>query len=85
MARYRIEIKKSAVKEIRKLPQRDLKRILPLIAGLADDPRPDGSVKLSGEEKYRIRCGVYRILYSIEDMRLIVCVVKVAHRREVYR
>ena len=52
---------------------------------LADDPRPLGSKKLSGQERYRLRQGDYRILYEIEDDKLIVCVVKVRHRRDVYR
>jgi mRNA interferase RelE/StbE len=55
------------------------------IKGLARDPRPPGCEKLSGEERYRIRQGKYRILYSIEDRDLIIYVVKVGHRREVYR
>lgn len=85
MGKYRIEIKKSAAKEIKKLPSPDLKKILAAIASLSENPRPHGCVKLSGDEKYRIRSGDYRILYSIEDDALIVCVVKVGHRREVYR
>lgn len=85
MAKYRIEIKRSAVKEIEKLPSRDLKQILKRIEGLAENPRPNDAKKLSGEEKYRIRFGGYRILYLIEDGVLIVYVFKVAHRREVYR
>lgn len=85
MERYRIEIKKSAVKEIEHLPQRDLKVVLQAIESLAVNPRPFGCKKLSHQEKYRVRCGDYRILYTIEDTVLIVCVVKVAHRKDVYR
>lgn len=85
MAKYRLEIKRSAVKEIEKLPKQDLKHILKRIHDLAENPRPKDSKKLSGEEKYRIRFGDYRILYLIEDAVLIVYVVKVAHRRDVYR
>ena len=84
MAKYKIEIKKSAAKEIKKLPRQDLKKILSKISSLADNPRPDGCVKLSADEKYRIRVGVYRVLYKIQDMLLIVTVVKVAHRKDVY-
>ncbi len=85
MAKYRIEIKKSAVKELETIPSKNLSRITDKIQSLADNPRPRGSVKLSGEEKYRIRLGRYPVLYSIEDDLLIVYVVKVAHRKEVYR
>lgn len=85
MAKFRIEIKKSAVKELEAIPPKDLLRIMDKIGSLADDPRPEGSKKLSGEEKHRIRQGNYRILYIIEEDALIVYVVKVAHRKDVYR
>lgn len=85
MGKYKIEIKKSAVKEIEHLPCKDIKTIVDKIASLADNPRPHGCQKLSGQEKYRIRCGKYRILYCIEDDILIVYVVKVGHRKDVYR
>jgi mRNA interferase RelE/StbE len=84
VVRYRIEIKKSAIKELEIIPSRDLSRIMERIESLAGDPRPAGSKKLSGEEKYRIRQGNYRILYLIEDDLLIVYVVKVAHRKDAY-
>jgi mRNA interferase RelE/StbE len=85
VARYRIGIKKSAIKELESIPTRDLGRIMERTESLAYDPRPEGSKKLSGEEKYRIRQGSYRILYAIEDDLLIVYVVKVAHRKDVYK
>ncbi|MGE5293900.1 MAG: type II toxin-antitoxin system RelE family toxin [Solirubrobacterales bacterium] len=85
MARYRIEVKKSAVKELSGIPKRDLLLILARIQSLADNPRPPGSVKLTAEEKYRIRQGSYRILYTIEDDVLTVYIVKVAHRKDAYR
>jgi len=85
MASYSIEIKKSAAKEIAALPRNDTERIIRKIQLLADDPRPHGCRKLSGEEKYRIRVGPYRILYQIEDEKLVIYVVKVGHRRDVYR
>jgi len=85
MAKYKIEIKKSAAKEIKKLPSQDLKKVLVKIAALSENPRPHDSVKLTVEEKYRIRYGDYRILYSIEEAALVVYVVNVAHRRDVYR
>ena len=85
MAKYKIEIKKSAVKEISKLPIKDLKRILKEIELLANNPRPFGAIKLSGDEKYRLRVGNYRLLYQIFDDKLIIIVVKVGHRKDVYK
>ncbi len=85
MAGYRIKLKKSAVKELAQIPKKDLRRVTDKIAALADNPRPMGCAKLSGQNKYRIRQGNYRILYSIEDDVLIVYVVKIAHRKESYR
>ena len=79
MAKYRIEIKISAVKEISKLPIKELKKILKEIKLLADNPRPFGAIKLSGDEKYRLRVGNYRILYQIYDEILIIIIVKVGH------
>lgn len=85
MAVYRIILKKSAVKELEAIPKRDLTKIVERIHSLADEPRPQGVEKLSAQERYRIRQGDYRIVYSIEDDVLTVCVVKVGHRREVSR
>ena len=85
MARYKVVIKRSAVRELEAIPQKELSRIMERIGALADDPRPEGSRKLSGEEKYRIRQGNYRILYAVEDDILTVFVVKAAHRKDVYR
>ncbi|MEO8479994.1 MAG: type II toxin-antitoxin system RelE/ParE family toxin [Gemmatimonadota bacterium] len=85
MARYNVRIKRSAAKEIEALPARDRKRVVTKIQGLAGNPRPVGSEKLSGEDKYRLRQGDYRILYEIVDDALIVSVVKVGNRRDVYR
>ncbi len=85
MASYKLVFKKSVAKDLRPLPKQDVKRILQRIRSLADDPRPPGCEKLSGQERYRVRQGVYRIIYEIEDARLVVLVVKVAHRREAYR
>ena len=84
MGKYRIEIKKSAIKELNTIPRKDLKKIVLKISSLSDDPRPKGCVKLSGMERYRIRQGNYRILYSIDDEILVVYVVKIRHRKEVY-
>ncbi|MBN1870000.1 MAG: type II toxin-antitoxin system RelE/ParE family toxin [Candidatus Omnitrophica bacterium] len=85
MGKYKIEIKRSAVKEIQQIPPKDLKKILNKIESLSGNPRPFGCRKLSAEEKYRIRYGSYRILYMIEDNVLIVYVVKVGQRKDVYR
>ncbi|MBD3809103.1 MAG: type II toxin-antitoxin system RelE/ParE family toxin [Sulfuricurvum sp.] len=85
MGSYKIEIKKSAAKEIENLPSVILKRVVSHIQELGSNPRPMGCRKLSGDEKYRIRVGDYRILYEIEDEIVMVYVVKVAHRKEVYR
>ena len=85
MAKYRILIKPSATKEIDALSRKDLVRVTEKIKSLSDNPRPIGCQKLSGQEKYRVRQGDYRIVYSIEDVVLIVLIVKVGHRREVYR
>ena len=85
MGKYKIEIKKSVYKEIAKLPSKDIKIILSKIESLSDNPRPVGVQKLSIQEKYRVRCGIYRILYKIEDDILVIIVVKVGHRRDVYK
>ena len=85
MARYELQIRKSVAKDLDPLPKKDVRRIVEVIYGLADNPRPPQSIKLSGAEKYRLRCGVYRILYEIHDNVLIVCIVKVGHRKDVCR
>jgi mRNA interferase RelE/StbE len=85
MARYEIRFRKSVAKDLAPIPTRDAQRIIAVIGKLADDPRPPQSKKLSGSDKYRLRCGVYRVLYEIQDDVLVVCVVKVGHRKEVYR
>lgn len=85
MTGYKIFFKSSVRKDLLKIPKKDLKKILARIELLAGEPRPIGCEKLSGQEKYRIRQGVYRILYSIQDNELTIWVVKVAHRREVYK
>ncbi|MBS0183963.1 MAG: type II toxin-antitoxin system RelE/ParE family toxin [Nitrospira sp.] len=86
MEPYSIVITRSAEKELRAIPSGDLKRVVDRIRGLAQQPRPSGCEKLSGEsERYRIRQGDYRIVYSIDDTARLVAVVKIGHRREVYR
>lgn len=87
MAEYRLLIKPSAGKEIEALGQKkDRQRIVNRIAALASDPRPAGCEKLAGAEgRYRIRQGHFRIIYAVDDAARKVEVVKVGHRREVYR
>ena len=86
MAGYKLLIMASAAKEIERLPTKKLRRaIIARIRALAEDPRPPGCAQLPGADKYRIRCGTYRILYRIEDDCLVVLVVRVAHLKIAYR
>jgi len=85
MASYSLAFKKSVAKDLRGIPNQDVKRILKRLDSLREDPRAEGCIKLSGQERYRVRQGVYRIVYEIRDTELIVLVVKVAHRSEVYK
>jgi mRNA interferase RelE/StbE len=85
VAKYNILIKPSAVKEIANIPKKDRLRIIQKIQGLTTNPRPKGCEKLTGENRYRIRQGVYRIVYSVSDRKLHIIVVKVGHRRDVYK
>ncbi len=85
MAKYKLVFKKSVSKDFRDLPKRDVARILACVGALAEDPRPPGCEKLSGQERFRVRQSDYRIIYEIQDDVLTVIVVKVGHRREVYR
>lgn len=85
MAGYELVFRKTVAKELRKVPKSDLQRILTRIDGLASEPRPADAEKLTGNDLYRVRQGQYRIIYEIADQRLVVTVVKVGHRREVYR
>ena len=82
---YNLVVKRSAERELRALPQADLRRIAGRIQRLARDPRPPGCEKLSGQEHYRIRQGGYRIVCGVDDGMRTVEVVKIGHRREVYR
>ncbi len=83
---YSIRVKRSAAKQLEKLPPKAAERIVKAIDALAEDPRPDGVKKLQGtDDHYRIRIADYRVIYSIEDQHLIVEVVKVAHRKDVYK
>ena len=85
MASYSVRIKKSAEKELRGLPKKNLKQISSRIRALAANPRPVGCEKSSGRDWYRVRQGDYRIVYVIDDDELLVEIVKIGHRKEVYR
>jgi mRNA interferase RelE/StbE len=85
MAAYNIFFKRSVEKDLKTIPKKDLNRILDRIKKLAEDPRPSCSEKLTGQERYRVRQGLYRIVYSIQDNELTIWVVKVGHRKDVYR
>ena len=84
MAKYKITFKKSVAKDLREIPNQQIVKILKRINKLAENPRGEGCIKLSGLERYRIRQGIYRILYEIIDARLVVQVVKVGRRSSVY-
>lgn len=85
MASYELVFKKSVAKDLRAFPKKDVKRLLQRIRALAEDPRPPGCEKPAGGDRYRVRQGDYRIVYEIEGARLIVLIVKIGHRRDVYR
>ena len=85
MARYKLLFKASVTKDLRHIPKHDVATILRRMEALAKDPRPNGCEKLSGQERYRVRQGRYRIIYEIIDDQLVVTVVKIGHRREVYK
>lgn len=85
MEKYNIFFKQSVEKDLRSIPKKNLLRILERIEGLKENPRPAGSEKLTGQNRYRIRQGVYRVVYSIQDYELTVWVVKIAHRKEIYK
>jgi mRNA interferase RelE/StbE len=85
MAEYEIYFKKSVEKDFRTIPRKDLKRIIRRIEELSEDPRPPGHEKLTGRARYRVRQGLYRIIYSVQDKELTIWIVKVGHRKDVYR
>jgi len=82
---YKVSLKKSAEKELRAVPSRDIEKIVEKLKGLAHQPRPHGCEKLEGQERYRLRQGDWRMIYSIDDGEKTVLVVKIGNRREVYR
>jgi mRNA interferase RelE/StbE len=84
MAVYKVFFRRSVEKDFEAIPQKELKRIIHRIEMLREEPRPSGCEKLTGQERYRVRQGRYRILYSIQDDELSVWIVKVGHRKDVY-
>jgi len=85
MGNYRVLIRKSAADELGRIPTKDLRRIVKRIRSLGDEPRPHGGEKLSAQERYRLRQGDYRVVYSVDDSVRTVEVVKIGHRSEIYR
>ena len=82
---YNVRIKKSAEKELRALPPKYLKQIVSRIRALSAGPRPAGCEKLSGGDRYRMRRGDYRVVYVVDDERRVVDIMKIGHRKDVYR
>ena len=85
MAKYKLVFKKSVVKDLRSIPNTDVKKILAKIDTLTLNPRAEGCIKLSGVDKYRVRQGIYRIIYEIRDEHLVISVIKIGHRSGVYQ
>ena len=85
MAKYKLVFKKSVAKDLRSIPNNDVKKILAKIDTLTLNPRAEGCIKLSGADKYRVRQGIYRIIYEIRDEQLIISVIKIGHRSGVYQ
>jgi len=86
MAKYKVELSNTAFKALKKIPKNDLQRILKIITQFETDPFPHGSIKLAGEEDaYRVRMGDYRIIYEVHNNILVILVLKIGHRKEVYR
>ena len=83
---YRIEFRPAALREMRRIPKPFKGRLLTAITALAQTPRPPGSIRLQGPEGFhRVRVGDYRVVYLLQDRVLVICVVRVAHRKDVYR
>jgi mRNA interferase RelE/StbE len=85
MGRYRIVFRKSVAKDLRQIPRQDIRRILAAVDSLADEPRPPGMETLTGQDKCRLRQGNYRIIYEIKDDEISGVIVKIGHRKDVYR
>lgn len=86
MARFKIEVSATAEKQLRKIPRPDQIRVVGVVLKLAENPRPRGCRKLAGyEDVYRIRVGTYRVIYSVERLQVIIVVLKIGHRKDIYR
>ena len=85
MAKYNVTFKKSVAKDLRNIPKRDVQRIVAQIDLLAENPKSEGCLKLSNKQQYRVRIGLYRIIYEIQDARLVIQVIKIGHRPSVYK
>ena len=85
MAEYKVYFRESVEKDVRIIPKKDVNKILQRIKLLTTEPRPLGCEKLTGQERYRLRQGRYRIVYSIQDKELTVWIVKIGHRKDIYR
>jgi len=85
MARYSVEFSKRVAKDLRGIPKKEVELILAKIRDLSEEPFPPASKKLKGDQLFRIRIGNYRVIYEIRDQLLVVFVVKVGHRKDVYR
>lgn len=86
MSSYRVELTRSAEKDLRRIDKAQVAAVYRGLESLSDDPRPDGVKKLSAADRtYRIRIGAYRVVYEIEDEVLLILVIRVAHRKDVYR
>lgn len=85
MTKYKLTFKKSVTKDFRNIPKNDVKKILSKIESLAINPRAEGCIKLSGKENYRVRQGIFRIIYQIRDKELVINVIKISHRSNVYK
>jgi mRNA interferase RelE/StbE len=85
MARYELKFAARATKDLRGVPKVTVRRIMQRILALQDDPRPPGAKKLAGRDTYRVRQGDYRILYDVFDALLVVEVIQIGHRSDVYR
>jgi len=86
MARYKVEVSATAEKQLRKIPRPDQARVVDAVVKLAENPCPRGCRKLAGyEDVYRIRVGIYRVIYSVDRLQIIIVVFKIGHRKDIYR
>ncbi len=82
---YNLTIRRKAQKQLAKLPSKDYKKVKQTIFNLANEPRPAGAIKLKGREGWRVRQGNYRIIYEIIDKELVITVLDIDHRKDIYR